>query len=90
MQDSPHHIQLNLFNYGASYRLLDVVYLLLSMYMSYVLLGNPLFGAAVYIAAIFWMVFSQMASRHSDVYKRQVRPHMPSSAGAVPPTWFPA
>lgn len=77
MQDSPHHIQLNLFNYGASYRLLDVVYLLLSMYMSYVLLGNPLFGAAVYIAAIFWMVFSQMASRHSISYlKRSTKASM--------------
>ena len=32
MQNTQHRIQLNLFNYGASYRLLDVVYLLLSMF----------------------------------------------------------
>ncbi|MBQ9942543.1 MAG: hypothetical protein IJP03_06010 [Christensenellaceae bacterium] len=65
MSENTFSSKLTLFNYTPSHKLTDVVHLLLCMFVSHQLLSNLLFGAALYVASTFWVVFIRTYSRRS-------------------------
>ena len=59
-------------NNSIFYRAVDLINLFVCIYVSDMLMGNPVLGAAVYISAIVWIAFNRLYGNKSPIVHTRV------------------